>query len=1859
MDSKPAPEVTDRANLTRSQLAIWTGQRLHPDAPLYNMAFAFAIEGAVEPELLRRAFAQLVAECDALRTVIEVDGDTPRQLVLDDLDDRLDLVDLTFEKDPTSVARRLVQDRCERLFELDRRLFDAALLGLSSERFILYLAQHHLVSDAWSMALLFRRLSELYARLQADDSGARRALPDYSSYVAFEREARTDTAAQSHWRRYADSDLSPPRLYGRRQPAGSTASTRLSLDLGGDRSAALRDLAHNPEAGALTLELGLFNLMATLLFAYQYRIGGQNRIGLGALSHNRPTAQFRQTAGLFTEAFPLAVEIEEGESFRQLLGRVRNESLGFLKFAKAGASDPRYNRCFCAVLNSIRGSFGDFAGMPVRSEWLHPGHHDREHALRLHFHDFDARGSFRLLFDLNDELFDARRRARVVGHFERLVDALLDDWDQPISGADLLAPAEREQQLSDLNSAAGAPHSTGTVVEMIAAQAALTPDATALVCSEEIVSYGELDHRTDRLARLLRSRLGPRSAVAVMMKRSVEAVTAILAVLKSGAHYVPIDPELPDGRIALALEDSGVSAVLVRQGTERELPESARPLVITVDPTSSSVDPGLADFEPGDAAIDPESVAYVLYTSGSTGRPKGVVIQHSALANYVVWAREHYVGDKRLAFPLFSPLTFDLTVTSIFVPLASGGRIVIYPEESRADLALLEVVDDDAVDVIKLTPSHMALLRERAPQPSRVSRLIFGGEALTAKLAKRARILFGDDVVVHNEYGPTEATVGCIVHTFDPRRDTSGTVPIGKPIAGLRAYVLDEERRPVPEGVLGELYVGGAGLAHSYLNRPEQTAQRFVASPLDPGGRLYATGDLARLCAPGVLEHIGRRDDQVKVRGARIELGEVEAAILGHPNIDQCVVTVTGARRSGAADGFTYCSRCALPSNYPGIDFDASGVCSQCRRFEHYAQRAQSYFRSPEELRATLDTSRRTATDYDCIALLSGGKDSTYMLCWLVDMGYRVLAFTLDNGFISDQAKANISRVVAALGVDHEFGSTPAMNAIFVDSLERHANVCQGCFKTIYTLALELARRRGIPIVVTGLSRGQFFETRLTEELFTDPELEMEDVDSFVLEARKAYHRVDDAVRRHLDVGLFDDDRIFDEVHFIDFYRYVAVDLDELMRYLNERVPWVRPSDTGRSTNCRINDVGIWVHKHERGFHNYALPYSWDVRMGHKTRAAALAELNDEIDPREVERILEEVGYGGDSPARAGGDRLVAYYTSPSDIPTAELRDYAADTLPAFMIPSRFFRLEAIPRTAHGKADRAALAPPADGRPANAEKLVPPRTGLETAIARIWQEVLQVDTIGVRDDFFELGGDSIMAIQIVARCHRAGLDLTPAQLFDTLTVEKLARVCVTAEQTEEAETDAGPVDLTPAQHWFFSHAQFSFEHWNHVLSVTVSSEIEPRRLERALAVVVDRHEALRVAFHRDGDHWVAERKVVEATPRLIVASGGEHGGSPKVDRAAAEAIGIDGCFQLDRPPLLRVALVASNPDSRLLFVAHHLAVDAVSWSILLDDLWSAYEQLELGTEARLPPVTGISRWSAALARAATAPHVTEGLDHWRQTLRRNAAPLPLDFDAETDDTMATADSVRTTLDARLTRGLLEELPKKQIRTHEILVTALVATLAHWCESRSIGLFLEGHGRDVVEADLDASRTVGWLSTLFPVQVDLPDEGSPGSVLRSVREQLRATPGNGIGYGLLRYLAGVEGLGRTSGARRRFGVLFNYLGRFDRLTSADSIFQVESPLELSRAAALRRPFLLEVHAAVDRDRLNIDWEFSRKRHRPATVERLATELLTELGRLVQHALEEPGAEVSPSDFPLANLDQAGLEKLSVALRRGGS
>ncbi len=499
----PETTRTQASLLTKSQQLLWAGQQLSPETPLYNMAFAFHVDGELQPDVFCAAFHDLVAECDALRMVIDSEGGVPGRRTRPAGDFALPVLDFTDRAAPDQDAAAWLQASCEQPFALDQRMFASALLKLAPDRWVWFLGQHHLICDAWSVAVLFERLGTLYASRLAGESAPAGGLASFDAYARIESEAPPSGPAREHWQKISREAPSPPRLYGADNRAKSTASQRLTLPLGKERLSQLLELADRDGFRSLSREMSIFQVFATVLLAWIARVSGQQELAIAVPSHNRASPELRRAVGLLTEVFPLPVSVAEGDTFRSLYEKVRVAGTSLLRHAAPGTADAGYMRGCNVILNFIRGSFGTFAGHPVRTEWLHPGHHDREHHLRLHVHDFTGKGDWTIAFDLNREVFGDERAKHAIGHFTALLDAFLADADALITAPDILSADERAA-LEAFN-ATEAPSPRTTVLEDFQAMVLARPAAVAARCGSQSLSYRELAERSSAIAALLRA----------------------------------------------------------------------------------------------------------------------------------------------------------------------------------------------------------------------------------------------------------------------------------------------------------------------------------------------------------------------------------------------------------------------------------------------------------------------------------------------------------------------------------------------------------------------------------------------------------------------------------------------------------------------------------------------------------------------------------------------------------------------------------------------------------------------------------------------------------------------------------------------------------------------------------------------------------------------------------------------------------------------------------------------------------------------------------------------------------------------------------------------------------------------------------------------------------------------------------------------------------------------------------------------------------------------------------------------------------------------------------------------------------
>ena len=1519
----PRADRTGPLPLSFPQQRLWFLDQFQPGGAEYNSAVALRLLGPLDVAALTGALRELRARHESLRTTVEeVDGHGV-QVVHPAEDTGLPVVDLG-GAGPEALDRLLAEEYA-RPFDLGRGpLFRATLVRLADDEHVLLLCAHHIVTDGWSMGVLVEELGLLHDAAARGTDAALPPLPlQYADFAVWQRRRLSGPVLDEQLAYWTErlAGVAPLDLpTDRPRPAVRTSAGAVhQFPIPAEVAAGLRALAR---AHGTTLFTALLAASKVLLARY----AGQDDVAVGTVTSGRDRPELDRLVGFFVRTVVLRSTVDQRQTFGEFLAAVRDTSLDAFAHDEVPLErlvdalrlerDPGRQPLFdvMVLMGGAQRTGRAFSGLRV--EDVPVRRHAADFDLTLDFQETGEELSGAL--EYSTDLFDAATVERMAGHLLVLLRGITAGPDRPLAELPLLDAAERQQLLVDWNDT-GLEVPDATFGELFEAQARRTPEAGALVFQDTVLTYAELNARANRLARrLVELGAGPERVVALALPRTAEMVVAILATVKAGAAYLPVDPGHPAERIGFLLRDTAPAVVVTGAGSP-PVPAPAGAAVLPLD--DPAVAAAVRDLPAGDltdadrlAPLTSANPAYLIYTSGSTGRPKGVVVSHRNLVNLVHDHRQESApaGGQGLRMALTAAFSFDSSLLGM-VFLAGGHEVHVLDDAVRTDPeALLDYVADRRIDVVNVVPSYVrqlllaGLLAEGRHRPRR---LLLGGEAIGETL--HAELTAAADVAVFNLYGPTECTVDSVWH-----RLRAGERPlIGRPGRNLRAYVLDARLRPVPVGVLGELYLAGEQVARGYLNRPGLTADRFVADPFGPPGtRLYRTGDLVRRTADGRLEFSGRADDQVKIRGFRVEPGEIEAALTAQPG-------VAGAAVVARADG--------------------------------------------------------------------------------------------------------------------------------------------------------------------------------------------------------------------------------------------------------------------------------------------------------------------------------------------GHARLVAYVVPAAGAAPAgpELREALRRTLPDHMLPSAFVTLETLPRTPSGKVDRRALPAP-DAAPEPGSAYVAPRTPVERDLAAVWAEVLGVQRVGVEDNFFSLGGDSILSIQVVSRARKAGYRLTSKDIFLHQTVGQLGTAVRTGTGPVAAHREpAGPAPLSPIQRWFLA-THGPQPHFTMSTLVELAPDIDPDVLATALDAVVAHHDALRLRLSEVAGEW---RQQVAAEPPTGLLRRHDLSAVAEADRPAAieaAAAAARSGLDLRAGALLAAALfgLGAGRGARLLVIAHHAVVDGVSWRILLEDLETAYRQAAAGGPVRLDPVgTPFVGWARALTEHVRSGAFDADLPYWQQASDPAAAVLPVDRDG-----VPTGGSTRTVtvrLGRAETDALLHRVPDAyQTQVNDVLLSALGRTLAEWTGRRRVLVALEGHGREEILDGVDLSRTVGWFTSQFPVGLDLPD-GGWGTTLKAVKEQLRAVPHRGLSYEALRYLGAPGSPAAALAGDPRPGVSFNYHGQWDAAAAADGMYRAR----LDGAGPEVAPdqpasYLLDVAGVVHGGELELTWFYRDQVHDEATVRRLAERMVRALAEIVEHCARPGAGGRTPSDFPLAKLDQAGVDRL---------
>ncbi|TWF72920.1 non-ribosomal peptide synthetase [Kitasatospora viridis] len=895
----PAHETAESAPvpLSRAQHGIWLAQQLDPASSAYNVAQYTDIRGPLSLPVLDRAVRRIVGEVEIAHVRLVPDGDSALQLRDGEPVLPLRTVDLSGELLPREAAEQWMREAVERPVDLlVGPLFSTAVLRLAPDWHFLYVSGHHIVTDGFSGSLVSARIAELYTALERGEEPAAHGFGTLAQLLEQDAAYRSSDrfeADRAYWQAQLADLPRPATLSGR--PAGpASGATRRTGRIGPAQTAAVH-------AAARRARTALPALAVAAVAAYTQRMTGESDVVLGLPVTARGTAALRAVPGMVSNIVPLRLRVAPGLSWTELARLASAEMKQALRHQRyllqdmradlaPGQAAGRTEALFGAQVNILPAGSGLRFGAATGTQIYLAGPVDD---LSVVLQDHGAEGLM-----LEVEANAARYGAdEVAGHQQRLAGflcAAAADPDRPVARTELLTPGERRWVLDRGRAAAHREDPTATTLtERFAAQVARTPEATALSCDGLRFGYRELDQRANRLAHhLIALGVAAETPVVLLQERTPDLVVSMLAVVKAGGLYLPLDTRHPQQRLRETAHGSGAPLVLCDSAT-REAAERLELPVLCVDDPGTWQDRPATD--PG-VACHPAQLAYVMYTSGSTGTPKGVAVTHQDILGLALDAAWDGPAHRRVLF--HSPAAFDLATYEVWVPLLSGGQVVVAPPGELDIPTLGAVLARHRVTALWLTAGLLRLVAEEDPGClAGLHELWAGGDVVPAATVRRLREACPELVVVDG-YGPTEATTFITHHRMAATDPVPDPVPIGRPFQGMRCYVLDEWLRPVPAGTVGELYAGGIGVARGYLGQPGRTAERFVADPFaEAGARAYRTGDLVRWNADGELEFVGRTDDQVKIRGFRIEPGEIESALAERPGVSHLAVdTRTGPR---------------------------------------------------------------------------------------------------------------------------------------------------------------------------------------------------------------------------------------------------------------------------------------------------------------------------------------------------------------------------------------------------------------------------------------------------------------------------------------------------------------------------------------------------------------------------------------------------------------------------------------------------------------------------------------------------------------------------------------------------------------------------------------------------------------------------------------------------------------------------------------------------------------------------------------------------------------------------------------------------
>ncbi len=880
-------------NLTHPQKRIWYIEKIYSSYPVNNIGGCLKINGTVNFEVLAKSIDEVVKSNNGMRLrFFEKQGEA-YQYIADYKEEKVDYHDFSTYKNPYNEFKNWLNSIFQHPFILkDSPLYYFAMYKINEDECGFLLKIHHIIADGWSIYYLIQKqVCGVYTKiLNSKDISCSKAY-SYIDYINKENKYMESNRFKDNRKYWLDrlKDIPEESLY---KSSDNVKGERLSFNIDMNKSIQIRKYLKNTK-------YSLNEFFTAVLLIYLSKTMGNEDITIGVPVLNRGGTKDKNTIGMFTSTMPLRLKFNASLTINEFVNHIRLEFMqGFrnqkypynlmmsdLEIAKKG-----FDSLFKVSLNYYNVNKSDNIGeMTTEFQECYSGY--QSYSLQIVIKEWSDNDSITLSFDYRIGDYSNKDISNMNRFFHNIIEQIIVDDVKQIQDIKLLTPKEINYSIYTMNSTKAYYPKNKTIHQLFEEQVIKTPYKIALINGEKNLTYRELNEKANSVAAYLRGKgIESGKIVGLIGTHSFELIIGILGVIKAGGAYLPIDLNYPVERINYMLRDSKAHILLTNIEIDNEIKFNGEIVYLKDKKIYEENKENLTKTS------SPQDLAYIIYTSGSTGKPKGVMIEHGSLVNYIWWSKENYVKEDEI-FAFYSSIAFDLTVTSIYTPLISGNAIAVYHDDED-EFILHKILRENSATIVKLTPSHLSLIKDFDNRNSTIRRFVVGGENLKTRLAKDIYESFGGNIEIFNEYGPTEATVGCMIYKYSPK-NLGISVPIGKPANNTQIYILDKFLNILPEGVEGEIYISGDCLARGYLNNEKMTNEVFIENPFIEGQVMYQTGDMAKYLEDGNIEYCCRRDNQIKIRGHRIELGEIEACLLKNEKIKDAVVKMKGKGKEG------------------------------------------------------------------------------------------------------------------------------------------------------------------------------------------------------------------------------------------------------------------------------------------------------------------------------------------------------------------------------------------------------------------------------------------------------------------------------------------------------------------------------------------------------------------------------------------------------------------------------------------------------------------------------------------------------------------------------------------------------------------------------------------------------------------------------------------------------------------------------------------------------------------------------------------------------------------------------------------------